>query len=74
MTFQIERVVESFATESAQIAFDFRMAFHVAIQQTLQRERFQANATYELRVATVAIGIIDSVVATVAVIAAIHQG
>lgn len=47
VTLQIEGVVEAFAAESAQIAFDFRVTLHVAIQQALQRERFQANATNE---------------------------
>lgn len=40
---QIERVVESLAAERAQIAFDVRMAFHVAIEQSLERKRFRAD-------------------------------
>lgn len=38
VTLQIEGVVESLATEGAQIAFDFRVTLHVSIQEPLQRE------------------------------------
>lgn len=48
VSLQIERVIESFATERAQIAFDVRMALHVPIQQSLQRERFRADVAGEL--------------------------
>lgn len=47
VTLQIEGIVEALATEGAQIALDFRVTLHVAIQQALQRERFQTNATNE---------------------------
>lgn len=43
MPLQVERVVEALAAERAQIAFDVRMAFHVPIEQPLQRERLRAD-------------------------------
>lgn len=44
---QVERVVESFATKSAQIPFDVRVALHVPIEQPLQRERLRADVAGE---------------------------
>lgn len=32
VAFQIKRVIKAFATKRAQVAFDFRMTFHVSIQ------------------------------------------
>ena len=41
VSLQVERVVEAFAAESAQVTFDVRMAFHVSTQETLQGEALQ---------------------------------
>lgn len=48
VSLQVERVVESFAAERAQIALDVRMAFHVPIEQSLQRKRLGADVAGEL--------------------------
>jgi len=38
MSFQVERVVESFTARRAQVTFDVAVTFHVTVEQTLQRE------------------------------------
>lgn len=55
---QIEGVVEPLATEGAQIPLDVRVALHVPIEQTLQRERLHADAANEL-----VVGILGATVA-----------
>jgi hypothetical protein len=44
VTLQIERIVESFAAKSAEIAFHVRMTLEVSIQQTNQSKLLVANA------------------------------
>lgn len=41
--FQVERIVESFAAERAQVSFDVTVALHVTVQETLESERFAAH-------------------------------
>lgn len=48
VTFQIKRVVESFAAESAKISLNIRVTFHVSVEESLQRERLGANSACEL--------------------------
>ena len=48
VSFEVERVVETFATDRAQIAFDVVMATKMTRQQSLQREHFVADSTLEL--------------------------
>lgn len=48
MSLQIECVIETFSTKSAQISFNIRVTFHMSIEKTLQVERFIANLTMEL--------------------------
>lgn len=50
VSLQIECIVESFAAERAQIAFDIRMTFHVAVEQSLQLEWFWALSTLEFAI------------------------
>ena len=47
VSFQIKGVVEAFATEGAEVAFDVRMAFHVPIQEPLQGETLGAESAGE---------------------------
>lgn len=55
---QIEGVVEPLAAEGAQIPLDVRVALHVPIEQTLQRECLHADAANEL-----VVGILGATVA-----------
>lgn len=48
MSLQVERVVETFAAERAQVSLDVAVAFHVSVQQTLQVESLGAQVTAEL--------------------------
>jgi len=50
VSFEVKRVVETFAAERAQIAFDVVMATQVTLQQSLERKRFAARATLELTI------------------------
>lgn len=43
VTLQIERVVESFPTERAEVAFDCAVAFYVTIEEPLQGELLLAD-------------------------------
>lgn len=44
--FQVESVVETFATECAQISLDVGVAFEMSIKQTRQIKPFLANWTF----------------------------
>lgn len=45
---KVERIVESLATERAQVALDVRVALHVPVKEPLQRERLLAYPAAEL--------------------------
>lgn len=49
VSLQVERVVETFAAERAQVPFDIAVTFHVSVQQTLQIERLRAQVAAEFR-------------------------
>lgn len=51
VSFQIERIIESFPTKRAQVPLDVRMAFHVPVQQTLQGESLVAYPASEVGLA-----------------------
>ena len=46
MALQIKRIIEAFGTVLAVITFVKRMSLHVAIEQTLERERTVANLAF----------------------------
>lgn len=48
---QIERIIEAFPAERAQIPLHIRMTLHVSVEQTLQRKRLIAHSTTEMRLA-----------------------
>ena len=48
MPLQIKRVIETFATEGAQVALCIAMTFHMSIQKPLQGEDFVAHPAHEL--------------------------
>lgn len=48
MPLQVEGVIEALAAERAQIPLDVRVALHVPIEQTLQREGLHADTANEL--------------------------
>lgn len=50
VSFQVKRIVETFATECAQVSLNIRVAFHVTIEQSLKSEVLRANTTNELSV------------------------
>lgn len=43
VTFQVEGIVEAFATECAQVTLHIAVTLHVAIQQTLETEGLAAH-------------------------------
>lgn len=45
---KVKGVIEAFAAESAQVTLDVRVALHMAVEESLQAERFRAHATHEL--------------------------
>lgn len=47
MSLQVERVVEAFTAECAEVAFDVRVALHMPVEESLQAERFGAHAARE---------------------------
>lgn len=48
---KVKGVIETFATESAQVTLDIRVALHMAVEESLEGERLGAHATHELAVA-----------------------
>ena len=48
MSLQIKSVIETFATEGAQISLDVAVALHVAVQQSLEAEGLGAHSALEL--------------------------
>lgn len=48
VSFQIERIIESFSAKCTQVSLNIRMAFHMTIQEPLQSESLGTYATYEL--------------------------
>lgn len=48
---QVERVIESLATEGAEVAFDVRVTFEVTVQQTRQVELLATDLAFERIVA-----------------------
>lgn len=48
---EVKGVVETFATKSAQVTLDIRVALHMAVEESLEAERLGAHATHELAVA-----------------------
>ena len=51
MSLEVERVVEAFAAEGAQVTLDVAVAFDVPIEQSLQVEALGAEAAHESRLA-----------------------
>lgn len=47
VSFQVERVVESFAAKRAQVTFDVRVTFHVSVEQPLQSETLGTKSARE---------------------------
>lgn len=47
VSLEVERIVEAFPTESAEVALDVAVALDVSVQETLQWKHFAANPTHE---------------------------
>lgn len=45
---KVKGIIEAFATESAQVTLDVRVALHMAVEESLQAERLGTHATHEL--------------------------
>lgn len=45
---KVKGVVETFATEGAQVTLDIRVALHMAVEESLEAECLGAHATHEL--------------------------
>lgn len=48
VSFQVEGIIESFAAEGAQVSLDIRVALHMPVQESLQRETFRTQVADEL--------------------------
>lgn len=48
VSLEIERIVETLATERAEISFDSAMAFYMTVEQSLQWEMFFADFTNKI--------------------------
>ena len=48
VSFEIERIVESFAAEGAQVSFELAVILQVSIEQSLQFECLRAQAADEI--------------------------
>lgn len=46
--FEIERIVESFAAEGAQVSFELTVILQVPVEQSLKFERFRAQTADEI--------------------------